>query len=753
VAKLNSTRFRKMLDRLFPEGTKRRRLCQLARKSIKYLFQFGLIKLVQKIRAKCAIIYFRHINLIGINMPQPGLPLVYQKKRSIQADFNPKITVIVPNYNHAEFLRQRLETVYNQTYRNIEVILLDDASRDESRQILKEYQKRFPEITRCCFNDVNSGGAFYQWRRGMEMARGDLIWIAESDDYCSKNLLSELVNYFANEAVMLAYCRSVFVDKEAKQIWSIEEFLEGLHPELWLKPFILSAHSLVNRAWAVKNVVPNVSSAVFRNPERMELLDNEDWQRMRICGDWIFYLNLVRGGLVAYTPHATNYFRIHQNNTSVRTYSKDIYYQEHEMVAKELIRLYRVDEGVFEHQRQMLESHWRSYRTDYSERLFNECYSYERIRHLAEQRKPNILMVAFALSAGGGETFPIKLANLLKDAGYGITFLNCYQEPTEPGVRRMLRRDIPLLELEELEKLDIVANDMGIEIAHSHHASIDVKICNIMKNDPRIQLVVTTHGMYEMIPELIQLAPLLGRVDKFVYTADKNLAAFDAKYFDMDRFVRIDNALDVVQINKIPRLELNVPEGAFLLCLVSRAIPGKGWQEAIESVKMAREISERQIHLLLIGEGPEYDRLKPVIQDDYIHFLGFRENIRDYFAASDLGFLPSRFPGESFPLVIIDCFHANRPMLASNVGEINRMMVGSDGTAGTVFDLEDWSIPVKKVAGIIATYAKNKNLYLDHLSRVSAAATKFDPRILVSNYETIYLELFKPIFRSKGNPI
>jgi len=248
-----------------------------------------------------------------------------------------------------------------------------------------------------------------------------------------------------------------------------------------------------------------------------------------------------------------------------------------------------------------------------------------------------------------------------------------------------------------------------------------------------------------MIPsaELIQLAPLLRRVDKFVYTADKNLAAFNAENFDMDRFVKIENALDIVQISPVPRSELNVPEHAFLLCLVSRAIPEKGWQEAIEAVKLAREISERQIHLLLIGEGPEYDRLKPIIKDNYIHFLGFRENVRDYFAASDLGFLPSRFPGESFPLVIIECFHANRPMLASNVGEIARMMLGSYGQAGTVFDLENWEIPIDKVAGIIATYAQDKNLYLDHLSRVSAAAAKFDPRVLLNKYEAVYQELFR----------
>jgi hypothetical protein len=82
-------------------------------------------------------------------------------------------------------------------------------------------------------------------------------------------------------------------------------------------------------------------------------------------------------------------------------------------------------------------------------------------------------------------------------------------------------------------------------------------------------------------------------------------------------------------------------------------------------------------------------------------------------------------------------------VLASNLGEIARMMLGSDGPAGTVFDLDNGSIPIDMVARIIAAYAQDKSLYLDHLSRVPAVATKFDPRVLLKNYEAVYLELFR----------
>ncbi|ACV64803.1 glycosyl transferase family 2 [Desulfofarcimen acetoxidans DSM 771] len=659
--------------------------------------------------------------------------------------YYPKVSVIVPNYNHARYLRQRLESIYRQTYQNYEVILLDDASSDESIQILKEFQFNYPSKTRCCFNSDNSGGVFYQWKRGFNLATGELIWIAESDDYCSENLLEELVRYFKNEAVMLAYCRTVFVDGDSsQQIWSLEEYLSELNSALWLKPFIKSAHQLVNTSWGIKNIVPNVSSAIFRNPGKLELLEDDGWKQMRICGDWVFYLHVIRGGLVAYSPNTTNYYRIHNKNTSVGTYKQDIYYREHEMVAKELIKLYRLEERVLEKQQRVLEAHWCSCRENFDEGSFRKCYDRKRISLLAKNRKANLLMITYALATGGGETFPIRLANLLKSVGYSVTLLNCHQEPTEIGVRNMLRGDIPLLELDYLHKLNAVVGDMGIEIVHSHHGWVDGTICALLEDNPNCKIIVTSHGMYEMMPpvDLDRIIPLLDKkVDKIVYIADKNLEPFESSVIDKNRFVKIGNALEKLEYEPVSREELGISKDAFVLCLVSRAIPDKGWQEGIEAIKLARQLSGKEIHLLLVGDGPEYERLKGNVRYSYVHLLGFRSNVRDFFAASDLGFLPSKFRGESFPLVIIECLQSNRPMLASDLGEVSKMLESESGLAGSVFPLNNWRIPVGCVAEIISEYAKNRDLYLEHLKRVPDTAKKFDPKALLHSYEEVYREV------------
>ena len=90
------------------------------------------------------------------------------------------VSVIIPNYCHARFLNQRIDSVLNQTYSDYEVIILDDCSTDNSREIIESYRNH-PKISHIVYNEKNSGSTFIQWEKGFELARGEYIWIAESD--------------------------------------------------------------------------------------------------------------------------------------------------------------------------------------------------------------------------------------------------------------------------------------------------------------------------------------------------------------------------------------------------------------------------------------------------------------------------------------------------------------------------------------------------------------------------------------------
>lgn len=683
-----------------------------------------------------------------------GLSNVYGPVPEKSLDFLPKISVIVPNFNHAPFLERRLNSIYEQTYRNFEVILMDDCSADRSLSILRGYRDRYPEKTRLIENSCNSGGVFHQWRKGFSLASGELVWIAESDDFCEPNFLEEMVAFFQNPGIRLAFCRTDFVDATSeKKIWSSEEYLSDVDTKLWGSSFIHSSHALVNHGWGIKNLIANVSSVLMRHPGALSVLEDQAWSSLRLCGDWIFYLHMVRGGLVGYSTATTNYYRQHAQGTSVQTQKTDRYYQEFESVAQSVLHLYRLDEDVLSRQNATVLEHWRRARGSECDGELSALYSLERARQQAKPRRLNVMMASYAMAAGGGETFPIFLANQLQAHGWAVTFFNCNAEPTVPGVRAMLDASIAVIEIDGIHQVHRVCDDMGIEIVHSHHAWVDITFAGCIQGAKKPKQVITLHGMYEMIekerlPSILRLMDQ--QIDAVVYTAEKNLAPFPQDFRIRKGFTRINNALRVQHIQPVVRRDLGIEDGDFVLCLISRALPEKGWQEAIDAVERAGALGGRSVHLVLIGEGPEYERLRDLRETVKIHFLGYRQNIRDYLAMADMGFLPSRFAGESFPLVLIDSLMAGRPVLASSVGEIASMLCGPDGTAGWVFDLEQGAIPIDALARCIRDIADDHERYVAMTARVPAVAAKFDIVRMTKQYEALYQSLAPAMFASSA---
>jgi glycosyltransferase involved in cell wall biosynthesis len=327
-----------------------------------------------------------------------------------------------------------------------------------------------------------------------------------------------------------------------------------------------------------------------------------------------------------------------------------------------------------------------------------------------------------------------------------VIVINFKQAPSEPAVRDMLNPDIPLLDLDNLRLLDAIVQDMNVDIIHSHHAWVDMTIAALLAHNKSTKHVVTTHGMYEMMtPELYEsLLTNLNNVDQFIYTADKNLSPFSKDFLAGKHFVRINNAVTAAPYSPIDRHDLGIGSEDFVLCMVARGIADKGWKEAIKATLLANINSPRKIHLLLIGDGEEPERLAPKYAgNEVIHFLGFQPQVRAYFSCADIGFIPSRFQGESFPLVLIDCLMTGKPVLASNIGEINQMLATNAGLAGLVFDLNNWQIPIESLAKLIREIANDLAHYEALVNNVKAAAKKFDPNRMAEDYERVYINLTK----------
>lgn len=225
-----------------------------------------------------------------------------------------KVSVIVPNYNHSSFLEKRLESIYNQTFKDFEVILLDDNSSDNSIDILQKYAHRHE--TRCIItNDKNSGSPFLQWKKGMEIAEGEYIWIAESDDWAESNFLKETVKVLeGNKDLALVYCQSLKVDEKGRVLGSLLKNTSLFMPNNWYDSFIKKGNDII-KYMIYRNVIPNASAVVFRNNSSIMSYLQVD---LKTCGDWWFWINLIKGKKVAFINNHLNYFRFHSTVTRIR---------------------------------------------------------------------------------------------------------------------------------------------------------------------------------------------------------------------------------------------------------------------------------------------------------------------------------------------------------------------------------------------------------------------------------------------------
>ncbi|AWM13033.1 glycosyltransferase family 2 protein [Flavobacterium sediminis] len=237
---------------------------------------------------------------------------------------SPKVSILVPNYNHASFLEKRLDSIFNQTFQDFEVILLDDCSTDNSVEVLNKYSRN-EKVAHFTVNEVNTGSPFKQWQKGFELAKGEWIWIAESDDYADYTFLEKLLNFSKenNETPDLIYSQSNDVDEEGNFVENRIGYTENFTPNVWRNSFIIEGYEFVEKYLKVKCVIPNASAVLFKKTLLKEAVMNSGFLKMRICGDWYFWIRLLQQAKVGFYNEPLNSFRFHRNVTrNQRNYQK-----------------------------------------------------------------------------------------------------------------------------------------------------------------------------------------------------------------------------------------------------------------------------------------------------------------------------------------------------------------------------------------------------------------------------------------------
>ncbi|NJR57502.1 MAG: glycosyltransferase [Cyanobacteria bacterium CRU_2_1] len=227
----------------------------------------------------------------------------------------PKVSIVLPSYNYARYLDERIQSVLNQTYTDFELIIVDDASTDNSLEVIHKYVQ--DSRVKTLFFEQNSGLPYQRWNDGADLAQGEYILFAGADDRCEPTLIEKLVEKLdQNPNVGIAYSQSMQIDSDGNVVRSLKNRTDELDRERW-------AHDFVNNGkeecqyLVIKNTIPNASAVLLRR-STFETAGQFD-VTLRLVADWMLWAKMLMIADVAFVSEPLNDFRIHSTTVTSHT--------------------------------------------------------------------------------------------------------------------------------------------------------------------------------------------------------------------------------------------------------------------------------------------------------------------------------------------------------------------------------------------------------------------------------------------------
>lgn len=386
-----------------------------------------------------------------------------------------------------------------------------------------------------------------------------------------------------------------------------------------------------------------------------------------------------------------------------------------------------------------------------------------------------VLLVTETLNDGGAELFVLRLAKALLAKGEQVQVLSLNKEYENVIMTKKFadlpiqRLSLPFLSL--IEKADKVLCRTGIDfsikyylqarklkrivknfdIVHSHYIQADYLIATI-KKDAFFKHVVTVHGDYSAQYDKFKKGQLrfwlqLDRkleflstsVDKWVILSEEQRGFFN-KIMNVlpERITKIYNGYPNVTSTDSVQMEPEV----FTIGMVARGTKEKGWELLIEAFLKMPDNTK----LLLVGGGKYMDELKATYSENSrIIFAGFQPDPMRWMQQMDVFVLPTIYPYESLPTVIMEALHCGLPVIATNVGEIENMIT-DDKTgqkAGFVIDFDGIGVNKQELLSRLMHLYQNP-LEAEEMSKIAkGTAIKFSMEKCVGAYQRIYTTVLK----------
>ena len=219
---------------------------------------------------------------------------------SSESTREPLVSIIIDNYNYGRFLQDAIESALSQTYQNIEVIVVDDGSTDNSREIIEKYSKA--GLIKAVLKE--NGGQASAMNAGFAVSSGDLVMFLDSDDVLKPEAIEMAVSAW-HPGVSKVQLRLEGVAADLKP-------LGVFFPPLGVSALNVDARDMANRWFRFDATSPqsgNMYSREFLN--RAMPLPESEW---KLCADFPLYTAALFFGDIVSLPDVLGYYRLHGGN-------------------------------------------------------------------------------------------------------------------------------------------------------------------------------------------------------------------------------------------------------------------------------------------------------------------------------------------------------------------------------------------------------------------------------------------------------
>lgn len=405
----------------------------------------------------------------------------------------------------------------------------------------------------------------------------------------------------------------------------------------------------------------------------------------------------------------------------------------------------------------------------------------QRQRTAQRSVRMRIVFVTETLVTGGAETFVLRVASALQIRGVQVSICVLRPDKIDPALVTALAPNVTLIQLGmptiymlcsrfdgllyllgssfsivrslQARCLKQYLAARGATVVHSNLLASDLVVADVAET-LSIPWITTIHGDYLAIEDTgnsraMRLQDFTRAVHKIensvshvVCITDRQISMVQRVFpriASENRFSKIYNGYPIREQQwrqSMPEVIARVPDDAFVIGMVGRGRREKGWDALISAF---RKLDLPNAWLILVGDGDYLTEVRQIVDDDRIIFAGNVADPLRYIARFDVGCMISRIPSESLPTVVIEYLLLNKPVVATDVGEVRNMIDGSgDDPAGLLVKLGECDEMSAEVSIALKRLSSDKALFETLRANTAKALQKFNMDKCLDSYLTLY---------------